>query len=92
MCAVSVCLTEKQLQFYLMAEDSVPHLSLSKDRSQTGPRLDLFVKNCVYAKDWRQIGEGVNHSESLGAFMTECKHEIETEWYPLTKEKCRIIA
>lgn len=79
MCAVSVCLTEKQLQFYLMAGDSVPHLSLSKGKGQTWCRLGLFVKSCVCATDWREIGGGVKHSESLRAFMTECKHEIGVE-------------
>ncbi len=31
-CAVSVCLTEKQLTFYLLTGQSVPHLSLSNTK------------------------------------------------------------
>ncbi len=78
-CAVSVCLTKKQFQFCLIAEDSVPHLSLSKAREQTWSEVGVFVKNCVDATDWCEISASVKHSESLGAFMSECKCEIEVE-------------
>ncbi len=35
------------------------------------------MKNCIDATDWCEISAGVKHSESLEAFMSECKHEIE---------------
>ncbi len=78
MCAVSVSLTDKQLPFFLMPE-SVPHLSLSKAKEQTWAEMGGFVKKCVDATDWCEISAGVKHSESLGAFMSDCKHEIEVE-------------
>ncbi len=78
MCAVSVSLTEKQFPFFLMPE-SVPHLSLSKAKEQTWAEMGGFVKNCVDAIDWCEISAGGKQSESLGAFMSECKHEIEVE-------------
>ncbi len=37
------------------------------------------MKKCVDATDWCEISAGVKHSESLGAFMSDCKHEIEVE-------------
>ncbi len=37
------------------------------------------MKKCVDTTDWCEISAGVKHSESLGAFMSECKHEIEVE-------------
>ncbi len=86
MCAVSVSLTEKQLPFFLMSE-SVPHLSLSQAKEQTWAEMGGFVKKCVDATDWCEISAGVKHSDSLGAFMSECKHEIEVERDVVTIDK-----
>ncbi len=41
--------------------------------------LPWVLKDCVDATDWCEIRAGVKHSESLGAFMSQCKHEIEVE-------------
>lgn len=69
-CTISVCLTEKQLPFYLVAGGS---LSVSKARNLSWSETGLFVK--IY--DWREIN--VKYSEKLGAFMFECRQEIEVE-------------
>uniref|UniRef100_A0A9J8CJW6 ribonuclease H n=1 Tax=Cyprinus carpio carpio TaxID=630221 RepID=A0A9J8CJW6_CYPCA len=78
-CAVSVRLTEKQLPFYLIAGESVPHLSVSKARDQFWSEVGLFVKKCVETTDWCEMSAGVKYSEGLGAFMSECRHEFEVE-------------
>ncbi len=41
-CVLSACLSEKQIQLYLITEDSAPRLSVTK---ATGPLQDCFEEN-----------------------------------------------
>ncbi len=71
MCALSACLSEKQMQLYLITGESAPHLSVTKGTEQTWAALGLFVRKCMKATDWAEKGNGVKHSENVGAFMAD---------------------
>ncbi|KAL0152111.1 hypothetical protein M9458_052542 [Cirrhinus mrigala] len=88
-CALSACLTEAQSRQYQMTEQTVPHLSLCKARGQKWSKVGLFVKQCVNAKDWRETGPDLQHSESLKAFMMtfECKVEVERVMKPIVHDQ-----
>ncbi len=75
-CALSACLSEKQMQLFLITGKSAPHLSLTKATEQTWAALGLFVRKCMKATDWAEKGDGVKHSENVWAFMEECEFEV----------------
>ncbi len=75
-CALSACLSEKQMQLFLITGKSAPHLSLTKATEQTWAALGLFVRKCMRATDWAEKGNGVKHSENVGAFMANCDFEV----------------
>ncbi len=43
-CVLSACLSEKQMQLYLITGKSAPHLSVTKATEQTWAALGLFVR------------------------------------------------
>ncbi len=75
-CALSACLSAKQMQLYLITEESAPHLSVTKATEQTWAALGLFVRKCMRATDWAEKGNGEKHSENVGAFMANCDFEV----------------
>ncbi len=78
-CALSACLSEKQMQLYLITGESAPHLSVTKGTEQTWAALGLFVRKCMKATDWAEKGNGVKHSENVGAFMANCDFEVDVQ-------------
>ncbi len=44
MCALSACLSAKQMQLYLITEESAPHLSVTKATEQTWAALGLVCE------------------------------------------------
>ncbi len=78
-CALSACLSEKQMQLYLITGESAPHLSVTKGTEQTWAALGLFVRKCMKATDWADKGNGVNHSENVRAFMANCDFEVDVQ-------------
>ncbi len=76
-CALSACLSEKQMQLYLITLISVFD-SLTKGTEQTWAALDLFVRKCMKATDWAEKGNGEKHSENVGAFMANCDFGADT--------------
>ncbi len=78
-CALSACLSEKQMQLYLITGESAPHLSVTKGTEQTWATLGLFVRKCMRATDWAEKGNGVKHSENVGAFMANCDFEVDVQ-------------
>ncbi len=78
-CALSACLSEKQMQLYLITGESAPHLSVTKGTEQTWAALGLFVRKCMKATDWAEKGNGVKHSENVGAFMANCDFEVDIQ-------------
>ncbi len=75
-CALSACLSAKQMQLYLIMGESAPHLSVTKGTEQTWATLGLFVRKCMRATDWAEKGNGEKHSENVGAFMANCDFEV----------------
>ncbi len=55
-CALSACLSEKQMQLYLITGKSAPHLSLTKATEQKWAALGLFVRKCMRATDGLKSG------------------------------------
>ncbi len=51
-CALSACLSEKQIQLYLITGQSAPHLSVIKAAEQKWEEIGLFVRKCLSATDW----------------------------------------
>ncbi len=78
-CALSACLSAKQMQLYLITGESAPHLSVTKATEQTWAALGLFVRKCMRATDWAEKGNGVKHSENVGAFMANCDFEVDVQ-------------
>ncbi len=78
-CALSACLSAKQMQLYLITGESAPHLSVTKGTEQTWATLGLFVRKCMRATDWAEKGNGVKHSENVGAFMANCDFEVDVQ-------------
>ncbi|KAI2646134.1 hypothetical protein H4Q32_024589 [Labeo rohita] len=52
-------------------------LQLREARDQAWCEVGRFVKKSVHATDWCEIGGGMKHSKSLGAFVSDCKYDIE---------------
>ncbi len=77
-CALSACLSKKQMQLFLITGKSAPHLSVTKATEQTWAALGLFVRKCMRATDWAEKGNGEEHSENVGAFMANCDFEADT--------------
>ncbi len=75
-CALSACLSEKQMQLYLITGKSAPHLSLTKATEQKWAALGLFVRKGISATDWVEKPNGQKHSEMKGFFMEECEFEV----------------
>ncbi len=78
-CPLSACLSAKQMQLYLITGESAPHLSVTKGTEQTWATLGLFVRKCMRATDWAEKGNGVKHSENVGAFMANCDFEVDIQ-------------
>nr|XP_021332272.1 uncharacterized protein LOC110439819 [Danio rerio] len=70
-CAVSVSLSEKQLSFYLLSAQAVPHISVCKGKQQSWADLGPFVKQCVEADDWESRERGMEFSKSAEAFRVD---------------------
>ncbi len=62
-CALSACLSAKQMQLYLITEDSAPHLSLTKATEQKWAALGLLVRKFISATDWPEKPNGQKHIE-----------------------------
>lgn len=82
MCAISVCLTETQLPFYLV--QSVPQLSLSKYLNQSWASVGLFVKNCAESTVSRS---GPNSMKSRVKPVFQLATRDETAWMDEAVEK-----
>ncbi len=59
-CVLSACLSEKQMQLYLITGKSAPHLSLAKATEQKWAALGLFVRKCMRATEGLKREEGRN--------------------------------
>ncbi len=57
-CVLSACLSEKQIQLYLITEDSAPRLSVTKATEPWSPNaaLGLFVRKCMRATEGLKRG------------------------------------
>ncbi len=75
-CVLSACLSEKQMQLYLITGKSAPHLSLTKATEQKWAALGLLVRGFISATDWAEKPNGQKHSENEGFFMEECEFEV----------------
>ncbi len=75
-CVLSACLSEKQMQLYLITGKSAPHLSLTKATEQKWAALGLLVREFISATDWAEKPNGQKHSENEGVFMEECEFEV----------------
>ncbi len=51
-CALSACLSAKQMQLFLITGKSAPRLSLTKATEQKWAALSLFVRKGMRATDW----------------------------------------
>ena len=76
MCALAAVLTERQKACYLMSENTVCHLSVSKAISQQWRDVGLFVKECLSATDWVRVDTHTAESQSMGAFKSKCDFEV----------------
>ncbi len=65
-CVLSACLSEKQMQLYLITGKSAPHLSLTKATEQKWAALGLFVSKSISATDWAEKPNGQKYSENEG--------------------------
>ncbi len=63
-CALSACLSEKQMQLYLITEDSAPCLSVSKAIEQKWVALGLLVRGFISATEGLKREEGRKHIEA----------------------------
>ncbi len=63
MCVLSACLSEKQIQQYLITGQSAPHLSVIKATEQKWEEIGLFVRKCLSATDWIEKPTGRNTVE-----------------------------
>ncbi len=63
-CVLSACLSEKQMQLYLITEDSAPHVSLMKVTEQKKAALGLLVRGFISATDWAEKPNGQKYSEN----------------------------
>ncbi len=75
-CVLSACLSEKQMQLYLITGKSAPHLSLTKAIEHKWAALGLLVRGFISATDWAEKPNGQKHSENEGVFMEECEFEV----------------
>ncbi len=62
-CVLSACLSEKQMQLYLITGKSAPHLSLTKATEQKWAALGLLVRGFISATDWAEKPNGQEHIE-----------------------------
>ncbi len=70
-CVLSACLSEKQIQLYLIIGQSAPHLSVIKATEQKWEEIGLFVRKCLSATDWIEKPNGQKHSRNAGVFNGE---------------------
>ncbi len=70
-CALPACLSEKQIQLYLITGQSAPHLSVIKATEQKWEEIGLFVRKCLSATDWIEKPNGQKHSRNAGVFNGE---------------------
>ncbi len=75
-CVLSACLSEKQIQQYLITGQSAPHLSVIKATEQKWEEIGLFVRKCLSATDWIEKPNGQKHSRNAGVFMEECEFDV----------------
>ncbi len=75
-CVLSACLSEKQIQLYLITGQSAPHLSVIKATEQKWEEIGLFVRKCLSATDWIEKPNGQKHSRNAGVFMEECEFDV----------------
>ncbi len=68
---LSACLSEKQMQLYLITEDAALHLSVIKATEQKWEEIGLFVRKCLSATDWIEKPNGQKHSRNAGVFNGE---------------------
>ncbi len=73
-CALSACLSEKQMRLYLITGQSAPHLSVIKATEQKWEEIGLFVRKCLSATDWIEKPNGQKHSRNAGVFMEKHEH------------------
>ncbi len=70
-CVLSACLSEEQIQLYLITGQSAPHLSVIKATEQKWEEIGLFVRKCLSATDWIEKPNGQKHSRNAGVFNGE---------------------
>ncbi len=75
-CALSACLSAKQMQLFLITGKSAPHLSVTKATEQTWAALGLFVRKCMRATDWAEKGNGEKHSENVDDLLICTRDEV----------------
>ncbi len=69
MCAA--CLSEKQIQLYLINRGLCASLSVDKATEQKWEEIGLFVRKCLSATDWIEKPNGQKHSRNAGVFNGE---------------------
>ncbi len=74
-CALSACLSAKQMQLYLITGICATLISDQGHRADMG-RFRPVCGKCMRATDWAEKGNGVKHSENVGAFMANCDFEV----------------
>ncbi len=75
-CALSACLSAKQMQLYLITEDSAPHLSLTKATEQKWAALGLFVRKCMRATEGLKREEGRNTLKYVDDLLICARDEV----------------
>ncbi len=76
MCALSACLSEKQMQLYLITGKSAPHLSLTKATEQKWAALGLFVRKCMRATEGLKREEGRNTLKYVDDLLIYARDEV----------------
>ncbi len=75
-CALSVCLSEKQMQLYLITGKSAPRLSLTKATEQKWAALGLFVRKCMRATEGLKREEGRNTLKYVDDLLICARDEV----------------
>ncbi len=75
-CALSACLSEKQMQLYLITGKSEPRLSVTKATEQKWAALGLFVRKCMRATEGLKREEGRNTLKYVDDLLIYARDEV----------------
>ncbi len=75
-CALSACLSAKQMQLYLITGKSAPHLSLTKATEQKWAALGLFVRKGMRATEGLKREEGRNTLKYVDDLLICARDEV----------------